>query len=446
MTGGGKEDSKNPQEAIVHTGVKMVATHFHMSLKNELARLIFNFFLKYGLSIENSRIIEYLKEYLEKKDQNSDIQFLIENFSDIQGYFEELIIIVKEIYKLHNENHSITNINEFARSFLNRKGVISKSLETLIKNIRSIIDDFNDTIDGFRLERRIRSSDDDIVGFDRPRFKELYPLVSADETSAVLAYLKKKQLIKDLCELKGIPQLCENCGCSLENLPSTDSHHINSEKKEISWSDVRRRAYREILQSMRKEEIKILCTDCHLLEHSKLFFIYSDLLKEFNVLLEEKLNSIIKQREPLLTRDQFYARKNDIKSFLKFGWIMENIFDNMSVGSCFQLSVKNFPIFILHHRGKKTADWKDMRYKPLSEIVSWIYNDDLAPLIASEHTLIHSTIFQKYLDFIEPEYSAKLQSQIDLMKLNIDKFRHPDRSKLQLEDQKKENHFPFRFI
>lgn len=117
-------------------------------------------------------------------------------------------------------------------------------------------------------------------------------------------------------------------------------------------------------------------------------------------------------------------QKSDVKKWVKFRWIVEQLFDKKSVGLNISYKKGNLAIYELHHRGKKTARWKNMRYKPFEEILDWIYSDDIVLLTGNNHELIKAVLFLKYIDFILPKFSSQIIKKARLIYKNINAYIH----------------------
>lgn len=76
---------------------------------------------------------------------------------------------------------------------------------------------------------------------------------------------------------------CYKCDTDLSLLPALDFHHLDASIKTISWCNLRRRSYNNIIQNLKREKFIILCANCHILENATLFNLFK------NFILDDKL-------------------------------------------------------------------------------------------------------------------------------------------------------------
>jgi hypothetical protein len=61
---------------------------------------------------------------------------------------------------------------------------------------------------------------------------------------------------------------CYKCDTDITSLPALDFHHTDDSIKTISWWNLRGRSYNNVIRNLKRENVIILCANCHILENA----------------------------------------------------------------------------------------------------------------------------------------------------------------------------------
>ena len=123
----------------------------------------------------------------------------------------------------------------------------------------------------------------------------------------IKAWISKRYIIENFYYNE-----CLSCGksCSIENLPCFVFHH-RTKKKTEKWSNMKSKNIKGIIKWLKNDECICLCTNCHIMLHSKLYVKYSDIIFNNDDLKLELIEEIsrMKKRIKEFDYDHFQIHK-----------------------------------------------------------------------------------------------------------------------------------------
>ena len=118
--------------------------------------------------------------------------------------------------------------------------------------------------------------------------------------------------------------------------------------------------------------------------------------------------------------------KTRILAWINKRYIIEYFYNSECISCGKSCDVNSLQSFIFHHRTeKKTNEWSVIKKKNITEIIDWIKKDDCVCLCANYHSMLHSTLYHKYVDIIfnNEDLKSTLTKEIQKMKINIKNFK-----------------------
>ncbi len=176
--------------------------------------------------------------------------------------------------------------------------------------------------------------------------------------------------------------ICEDCGLGAEFLPALEFHHPCS--KEGHWDKLRSRPLKFILETAKRENWKIICSNCHKIMHADKFN------KHKNDILSNTMDKIVRDRalERLI-----HKRK-----------ILDELFSD-GCSHC-GLTDNNFlPAMQFHHPDLRTIGWHELRnYKEIEFIKKKLVKEMCIALCSNCHRIEEATLFNEHKDEILSKY------------------------------------------
>ncbi|MFX0023405.1 MAG: hypothetical protein ACFE9S_13845 [Candidatus Hermodarchaeota archaeon] len=215
---------------------------------------------------------------------------------------------------------------------------------------------------------------------------------------------------------------CYKCDTDISSLPALDFHHLNNRLKTISYWKLKGKSYNNIINSLIKESVIVLCANCHILENATLFSLFKDFILDENIYqifpknFERELDNLIRNHEKTEKRIsqniQYIAdTKFKIKVWIKKRLIIEKIYDGFCIG-CGKISIQNnLPSFNFHHQKTDKKDkgnsWRDIRGLSVEKITEILYQEKCICLCANCHRMLHDINFKKNYNHVLNDNLAK---------------------------------------
>ena len=178
---------------------------------------------------------------------------------------------------------------------------------------------------------------------------------------------------------------CEVCGLGIEFLPCFQFHHSDPDLKQYNWDKLRTHPLKFILETVKSKNIRIVCSNCHSLKHSRIFNKYK---KE---ILSNALEDVI---------------QNQNAESLKYKRI---IWDELYEGKCSHcgLTDHNFlPAIHFHHKFGHTMRWRGKlrQHRDIKFIKKKLISEMCVALCANCHRVKESNVFNDYKNEILSKY------------------------------------------
>ena len=164
---------------------------------------------------------------------------------------------------------------------------------------------------------------------------------------------------------------CVKCNINFVFLPVLDFHHTNPELKRTTWRKNRRKNWKILLWLFEKEQIIILCKNCHSRVSTEIFNEFKEVI--LNKDLFKFNGNIIKK----LVYD--YVRKKKTKNiknckFRVIEWIkkrsvIEQLYEGKCIG-CEKVTVmNNLPALDIHHRTEPQTKTRKIRWAKSKDLI-----------------------------------------------------------------------------
>ncbi len=217
---------------------------------------------------------------------------------------------------------------------------------------------------------------------------------------------------------------CIKCSTNFTFLPILDFHHPKPELKQTTWRKNRRKNWKIILSLFEKEEVVILCKNCHSKENTKIFNEFKGVILKDNLFKfkAEAINEIVLE----------YVKKSKLKNmknykFRVIEWIkkrsvIEQLYNGKCIG-CENVSVmKNLPALDFHHRSKhqikkEKIRWNLIKKLDIKSIAEKLIKEDCICLCSNCHTIFHSI---KFYEIGEKIIGIKFRGHIEKMYRNLE--------------------------
>jgi len=230
--------------------------------------------------------------------------------------------------------------------------------------------------------------------------------------------VNKIKAIKFLAEKSKIKGFCFNSACNipLNLLPVFDFHHpkpdIKSKKgkKYGFWKSVRFKPWDKIEEKLIKEDIIILCRNCHTIEGAKTFLKYKETIKKANLFMQDG-KPIYKNID---LRDYEKETRNYIKYHIKKKIVVMDLFE----GKCHNCEIRidngnidSLPALEFHHTDqnvfliRKKLHWYNLgKWGNIYRIKEEVKKQKMKIFCSNCHLMLKSTrykvnearIFSKY--------------------------------------------------
>ncbi len=243
----------------------------------------------------------------------------------------------------------------------------------------------------------------------------------------VKRYKNKLKLLIDL----GYSNLeCEECGKGSLYFPSFQLHHLDKQKN-YSIVDIHNNDYKTVLESLKNEKIKLLCSNCHKSKLANYPILFKEIVfhKELFQLSAEEINRLFNKKIKLIKNSKKYQKidiskqpnhkiKYNIKKWIRKRFVFEHLFN------CECLGCGNTNIFQLdiHHTEKKIENksyWNDICSLSCKEIINILKEEKCVCLCSNCHYFIHSYFYkicdQIFKDFLDSTTIKKIK-KLSLLK------------------------------
>jgi len=245
---------------------------------------------------------------------------------------------------------------------------------------------------------------------------------------AINNFKKQIKVITDLFDKK-----CHNCSSGFQILPAMEFHHINPYSKNYTWRTLRARNIDEIIRIIKKENLQVLCKNCHVCEQVTNYDKFKEIILskklsinnigEIDDIVYHEIRSNSRYHSEYLKGAQHRARiKYRIKKWIKKRFVIEILYNGVCIG-CRNVKIEEkLPALEFHHRNpkKKEFKWENLSKFPINNIITILKNEDCICLCKNCHSLIHSINFEQFFEEIFEKENASI---IDLVEENYLKLK-----------------------
>ena len=383
-------------------------------------RLIFEIILlKYEIVDEAFRRLQGIENFDKIKQMLNDEN---EKFQ-IFNYLKDLILISKNFYNFNINNRFI--IRDFVNTLISKDITLGMTSGSLEYKIPVIFDFLKKNNTNFNLRRKKKQELVNENGYKAcSKCGEMKPYDKFDTTKGRLRYLcrecaiieksiyifkKKIKILKSL--FKDVR--CNECSVSIERLPCLEIHHNNVNFKAFSWRDLVSKNSKSILETLKKENVVILCTNCHLLKQAKNYSEHKTFILNpfFLKTSEDVIRNIVYNYVKSHNLNYRSTEKQQILKWIKKRIVLNTLYNDKCIGCNRSLGDIELASFEFHHKFGRINDkfkWQEISVLNLNQIFSHLINEGCVALCSNCHQTIHATNFVDNLEKIFPQKDKKL--------------------------------------
>ncbi|UCD01670.1 MAG: hypothetical protein JSV23_01195 [Promethearchaeota archaeon] len=206
---------------------------------------------------------------------------------------------------------------------------------------------------------------------------------------------------------------CLKCRSDIVKLPVFEFHHPNPKIKSYSWKSLRGKSYINTLQCLMKDNVIVVCKNCHVLLESVSFKEFKPIILLPSIFyntsdeIENVINTFLQNNQFVKKKEEefkYYKSKAKyvIKKWIKKRYIIEKLFNSKCVG-CEEITVThNLPALGFHHITPCKKDiiikWDKIYKYNIQKIIDLIRNEKCICLCSNCHSILHSTSFIRNID------------------------------------------------
>lgn len=445
-----KVDGSDPLGDLEHLHINFIQKSsnyilkFPKKLRLELSNYIFNHLFKNRI-LDEKIILEIILLKFEIGDDFFQDSSFPNDFKEIRekllnkklrigiiNYLYDLIGVISKLF--HYKKDEVFLVREFV-SILYSESITLGMTQLSLENVIAEIFDFlklNNT--NFKLNRlKIKSLFDDGEYKECSKCGEIKKYKEFDKIENRLRYIcrkcalinksinlfkKKIKIFNILFGEQGLIKCCE-CNTSIENLPALELHHVNPTEKTASWRDIQNQDFKRILETLKKEDVIILCSNCHSKRQAKYYVNYDTLILNnfFLETSEDVIDNIIYNF--LKRKNSVYnvTMKRQIVKWIKKRIIVEKFFNGKCVGCKVDFVNYNLPALQFHHTLSEEKDelvsWQKISHLPIGKISYLIDKEECICLCGNCHRLIHAPNFMNNLQNILVDDMDKIISNVE---------------------------------
>lgn len=196
---------------------------------------------------------------------------------------------------------------------------------------------------------------------------------------------------------------CSECETGLEYLPSFEFHHPKPSIKTNIWTHIKHRNIYKIIDWINKENVILLCSNCHELKRDKYFKDFKELINIKNLFehsaeeIDNLINSAIIRHPNYQNFSEFQRNiKIQIKKYIRKRYVFNKLFSGKCIGCGISGVTNSLPILELHHLKPESltnkSNWGEIANQDCSSIIHHINEENCVCLCSNCHTLIRSKI------------------------------------------------------
>jgi hypothetical protein len=221
------------------------------------------------------------------------------------------------------------------------------------------------------------------------------------------SWTNKIQAIRFVTNDSNRCQICKEVG--IDNLPMLDFHHPNPElstesaKEKGFWRSVRYKPWAYIKNELIKQQLVVICRNCHIKLQSKFFYKYKEI--------------ILHIQDPMLINPTLipnHAIRQGIERIIRKKVITLDLWDGECSVCGFGINsnnIDNLPALEIHHLNPETKTNVISYYfhtvSDINRLRNIIIKEDCECLCRNCHIMIQSTFFNENKEEIFKRYKSK---------------------------------------
>lgn len=384
--------------------------------------------LKYEIVDEAFRRLQGIENFDKIKQMLNDKN---EKFQ-IFNYLKDLILISKNFFNFNINNRFV--IRDFVNFLISKDITLGMTSNSLEYKIPEIFDFLKQNNTNFKLHRKKKQELINENGYKEcSRCGEMKPYVKFDTTKGRLRYICRecasieksiyifKKKIKILRSLfKNVR--CNECNVSIERLPCLEIHHNNVNFKTFSWRDLLSKNSKSILETLKEENVVLLCTNCHLLKQAKNYSEHKTFIlnRFFLKTSEDVIRNIVYNYVKNQNLNYRSTEKQQILKWIKKRIVINTLYNDECIGCNRSLGDIELASFEFHHKFGRINDkfkWQEISKLSLNQISSHLINEGCVALCSNCHQIIHAT---NYVDNLEKIFPQKDKDLIETIKSDFE--------------------------
>ncbi|MFX1376472.1 MAG: hypothetical protein ACFFA0_11720 [Promethearchaeota archaeon] len=245
------------------------------------------------------------------------------------------------------------------------------------------------------------------------------------EKTLVYALNNKYKIIMNLYN-KNLKGKCTKCNSNISNLPTLEFHHPNPKLKsgQIKLS----RNWEKTLKRLEKEQVIILCRNCHKRETSNLYNRYKEIIQKGEFDSHASNHQILQYVKHSLNQSNQYQINQQIVFHIKKRLVINQLYNGKCVGCGKITTENNLPSLHFHHRDgnnpHKGHTWRKIKQHTISSIKMILKQENCIALCSNCHILIDSHQYKKsYKEIVKSEYWNQIQNKYNIIENNIKNYK-----------------------
>lgn len=244
------------------------------------------------------------------------------------------------------------------------------------------------------------------------------------QTEQIYRFKNKMKVVQNINngKLKG---KCQKCNTGIERLPTLEFHHPNTELKIRNKININRR-WLKTKQQLEKEQVTILCINCHSKEISHIYNNYKEFIQGRNF-GSDITNKEIKQY--VISHIPNPKHHNRVVQLIKKKEVINQMYGGKCI-VCGNISTKdNLPTLHFHHRDKKNVHpgsetFNAIKNKEIKDMKNQLKEENCVVLCGNCHKMDHTFHFKNlYKKVLPPEYWKQIEKDYKMIEKNLENFK-----------------------
>jgi len=243
----------------------------------------------------------------------------------------------------------------------------------------------------------------------------------SNDNNRIYNYKKKLIVVSKIFNCK-----CLQCNTNIILLPSLQFHHPDAKFKTNSWRKMKNKSLQKIFNWIKKDQVILLCANCHNSAQADIFKEYMSLILEDNLFKKsaEEINKlIIRETSHISGKIKRMHIREKIKEWLRKRFIIEKLYDSKCIG-CGKINIRDgLDALEFHHKdpskNEKKLKWDVLEHLDSKSIIEILIKEECVCLCSNCHSFIHSRYallidetLEQFKDRFSAEYKTNLSEEI----------------------------------